>query len=97
MHCLSSSGKRRPDELTTAEAKRLIDEWAEMKVFYINVSGSRPVMSGRTSSLMDYRSTRIGSGFSTSGTLIDGDAAATGSPAAGDYLDRADQHRWRDR
>ena len=29
VHCLSSSGKRRPEELTTAEAKRVIDEWAE--------------------------------------------------------------------
>ncbi len=38
VHCLSSSGRRAPDELTTAEARALLDEWAEMRVFYINVA-----------------------------------------------------------
>lgn len=86
VHCLSSSGKRRPEELTTAEAKRLIDEWAEMKVFYINVGGGEPMSRKDFRELMDYALARgIGVKFSTNGTLIDDDAAA--SIASRDYLD----------
>ena len=86
VHCLSSSGKRRPDELTTAEAKRLIDEWAEMKVFYINVGGGEPMSRKDFRELMNYALTRgIGVKFSTNGTLIDDDAAAW--IASRDYLD----------
>ncbi len=77
VHCLSSSGKRRPEELTTAEAKRLIDEWAEMKVFYINVGGGEPMSRRDFFELMDYTLERdIGVKFSTNGTLIDDAAAA---------------------
>ena len=86
VHCLSSSGKRRPDELTTAEAKRLIDEWAEMKVFYINVGGGEPMSRKDFRELMDYALARgIGVKFSTNGTLVDDDAAAW--IASRDYLD----------
>ncbi|MDG4552932.1 MAG: mycofactocin radical SAM maturase [Candidatus Competibacter sp.] len=86
VHCLSSSGKRRPEELTTAEAKRLIDEWAEMKVFYINVGGGEPMSRKDFRELMDYALARgIGVKFSTNGTLIDDEAAAW--IASRDYLD----------
>jgi mycofactocin radical SAM maturase len=86
VHCLSSSGKRRSDELTTAEAKRLIDEWAEMKVFYINVGGGEPMSRRDFFELMDYTLARgIGVKFSTNGTLIDDAAAAW--IASSDYLD----------
>ena len=86
VHCLSSSGKRRRDELTTAEARRLIDEWAAMQVFYINVGGGEPMSRLDFFELMDYALDRgIGVKFSTNGTLIDDDAAAW--IAARDYLD----------
>ncbi|MCC9003495.1 MAG: mycofactocin radical SAM maturase, partial [Candidatus Competibacter sp.] len=86
VHCLSSSGHRRPDELTTAEAKRLIDEWAEMKVFYINVGGGEPMSRKDFFELMDYALARgIGVKFSTNGSLIDRAAAAW--IASRDYLD----------
>ena len=86
VHCLSSSGKRRSDELTTDEAKRLIDEWAEMKVFYINVGGGEPMSRRDFFELMDYTLGRgIGVKFSTNGTLIDDAAAAW--IASRDYLD----------
>jgi mycofactocin radical SAM maturase len=76
VHCLSSSGKRRADELTAEEAKRLIDEWAEMKVFYINVGGGEPMSRPDFFELMDYTLAHgIGVKFSTNGTLIDDDAA----------------------
>lgn len=86
VHCLSSSGKRRRDELTTAEASRLIDAWAEMKVFYINVGGGEPMSRPDFFTLMDYALARgIGVKFSTNGTLID-DAAADWIGSR-DYLD----------
>src|SRR2546430_391243 len=39
VHCLSSSGKRAPDELSTAEAKALLDEWAEMRARVTGMGG----------------------------------------------------------
>ena len=36
VHCLSSSGQRDPRELSTDEAKMVIDELRELQVFYIN-------------------------------------------------------------
>lgn len=86
VHCLSSSGKRRPEELTTAESRRLIDEWAEMKVFYINVGGGEPMSRPDFFELMDHTLSRgIGVKFSTNGTLIDDRAADW--IAASAYLD----------
>ena len=86
VHCLSSSGKRRRDELTTDEAKRLIDAWADMKVFYINVGGGEPMSRPDFVELMDYVLARgIGVKFSTNGTLLDDRAADW--IAESDYLD----------
>ena len=44
VHCLSSSGRRDPDELTTAEAKALIDEFERMQIFYVNIGGGEPTV-----------------------------------------------------
>ena len=86
VHCLSSSGRRRRDELSTGEAERLIDEWADMKVFYINVGGGEPMSRPDFFRLMEHALDRgIGVKFSTNGTLID-DAAADWI-ASREYLD----------
>ncbi len=86
VHCLSSSGRRHEGELTTLEAKRLIDEWAEMHVFYINVGGGEPLVRPDFYELMDYTLERgIGVKFSTNGTLVDERAADW--IASRDYLD----------
>jgi mycofactocin radical SAM maturase len=86
VHCLSSSGKRAPDELTTAEAKALLDEWAAMSVFYINVGGGEPMTRPDFFELMEHSiSRRIGVKFSTNGTLVD--RAAARWIASTDYLD----------
>src|SRR5256886_17685902 len=72
VHCLSSSGQRAPDELTTAEARALLDEWAEMRVFCINVGGGEPLARPDFIELMEHAlSRRIGAKFSTNGTLVD--------------------------
>src|SRR5258708_30996367 len=86
VHCLSSSGRRAPDELTTAEAKALLDEWAAMKVFYINVGGGEPMTRPDFFELMEHASARrIGVKFSTNGTPVD--RAAARWIATTDYLD----------
>lgn len=86
VHCLSSSGKRATDELTTAEAKRLIDEWADMRVFYINVGGGEPLTRSDFVELVEYSLQRhIGVKFSTNGTLLDRFVARW--IAGHDYLD----------
>src|SRR5690349_9854176 len=86
VHCLSSSGKARSDELTTAEAKALLDEFAAMKVFYINVGGGEPMSRPDFFKLMEYSvNNGIGVKFSTNGTLID--RAAADWICSTDYLD----------
>lgn len=85
-HCLSSSGRRDPRELTTAEAKRLIDEIAEMQIFYVNIGGGEPMIRRDFFELVEYAvQKRVGVKFSTNGTRID--AAAARRLAAMDYLD----------
>src|SRR5262249_31243104 len=42
VHCLSSSGRRDPRELTTAECQAVIDELQRMQVFYVNIGGGEP-------------------------------------------------------
>jgi mycofactocin radical SAM maturase len=86
VHCLSSSGKRAPDELSTAEARSLLDEWAAMQVFYINVGGGEPMTRPDFFELMEHAlARRIGIKFSTNGTLLDRTAARW--IATTDYVD----------
>ncbi len=85
-HCLSSSGKRRPGELTTAQAKRFLDELAELRVFYINVGGGEPLVRKDFRELMDHAVARgVGVKFSTNGTLLDDGIADW--VAGHDYVD----------
>jgi mycofactocin biosynthetic radical S-adenosylmethionine protein MftC len=38
-HCLSSSGRRDPRELSTEQCKAVIDELQRTQVFYVNLGG----------------------------------------------------------
>src|SRR5258708_24009838 len=42
VHCLSSSGRRRPRELTRQQSLALVDELAEIQVFQIHFGGGEP-------------------------------------------------------
>jgi mycofactocin radical SAM maturase len=85
-HCLSSSGRRDPMELTTSEAKALIDEIAAMQIFYINIGGGEPMMRDDFFELIEHAvDQHVGVKFSTNGTRID--AAAAERLASIDYLD----------
>jgi len=76
VHCLSSSGRRDPRELTTDEAKAVIDELAALQVFYINIGGGEPMIRRDFHELVDYSIQRgIGVKFSTNGAFIDAEAA----------------------
>jgi mycofactocin radical SAM maturase len=85
-HCLSSSGRRDPRELSTDEAKRLIDEIAAMQIFYVNIGGGEPMMRRDFFELIEHAvGQKIGVKFSTNGTRID--RAAAKRLASIDYLD----------
>jgi mycofactocin radical SAM maturase len=71
VHCLSSSGRRDPRELTTTEAITLIDEFVAMQIFYVNVGGGEPTIRGDFFELLGYAVGRgVGVKFSTNGTRI---------------------------
>lgn len=86
IHCLSSSGRRDPRELSTDEAKAVIDEMVAMRVFYVNIGGGEPMVRTDFFELLDYAASRqVGVKFSTNGTRITAENAAR--LAAMDYLD----------
>jgi mycofactocin radical SAM maturase len=71
LHCLSASGKRDPEELSTAECLGVMDQLAELGVFYVNVGGGEPMMRPDFWALMDGAVSRgIGVKFSTNGTHV---------------------------
>ena len=85
-HCLSSSGRRDPRELSTSEAKALIDEIAAMQIFYINIGGGEPMIRRDFFELIEHAvAQKVGVKFSTNGTRIDEGAARR--LAGIDYLD----------
>ncbi|HEV2369605.1 MAG TPA: mycofactocin biosynthesis chaperone MftB, partial [Acidimicrobiales bacterium] len=85
-HCLSSSGRSDPRELTTPQARRVIDDLAGMQVFYVNVGGGEPTIRADFFDLITYAVERgVGVKFSTNGTRIDPARAA--ALAGMDYVD----------
>jgi mycofactocin radical SAM maturase len=86
VHCLSSSGRRDPRELSTGQCKAIIDELERMQVFYVNIGGGEPTVRPDFWELVDYATAhRVGVKFSTNGVRITEDAAAR--LAASDYVD----------
>jgi mycofactocin radical SAM maturase len=85
-HCLSSSGRRDPRELSTAECKAVIDELERMQVFYVNIGGGEPTVRPDFWELVDYATEHhVGVKFSTNGVKITPEVAAR--LAASDYVD----------
>ncbi len=86
VHCLSSSGRRDPRELSTAEAKRVVDELHDLQVFYVNLGGGEPMVRRDFFELLEYAIGRdVGVKFSTNGAFLD--AGKARRLAAMDYLD----------
>ena len=86
VHCLSSSGKRDPRELSTQQCKDIIDELERMQVFYVNIGGGEPTVRSDFWELVDYATAHhVGVKFSTNGVRITPEVAA--KLAASDYVD----------
>ncbi len=86
IHCLSSSGRRDPRELSTAEAKAVIDELHDLQVFYVNIGGGEPTIRPDFYDLVEYSVAKaVGVKFSTNGSTINAERAAR--LAGMDYVD----------
>ena len=86
IHCLSSSGRRDPRELSTAECKTIIDELQKLQVFYVNIGGGEPTIRPDFFELIEYCVDHgVGVKFSTNGSQIDPTAAERLS--GNDYID----------
>jgi mycofactocin biosynthetic radical S-adenosylmethionine protein MftC len=86
IHCLSSSGRRDPRELSTEQCLHVIDELARMQVFYVNIGGGEPTIRQDFFQIIDHSvASGVGVKFSTNGSRID---AATARRLSGtDYID----------
>src|SRR5581483_9505804 len=86
VHCLSSSGRRDPRELSTAECMAVIDELERMQVFYVNIGGGEPTVRRDFWELVDYAvAHHVGVKFSTNGSRITPEIAHR--LAGTDYVD----------
>lgn len=86
VHCLSSSGRRDPRELSTEQAKAVIDELERMQVFYVNIGGGEPTIRPDFWELVEYATAHhVGVKFSTNGSRITPEIARR--LAASDYVD----------
>src|ERR1700755_1234472 len=86
VHCLSSSGRRDPRELSTDECRAVIDELERMQVFYVNLGGGEPTVRKDFWELVEYATAhKVGVKFSTNGSRITPERAAW--LAASDYVD----------
>ena len=86
VHCLSSSGRRDPRELSTDECKAVIDELERMQVFYVNIGGGEPTVRSDFWELVDYATEHhVGVKFSTNGVKITPEVAQR--LAGSDYVD----------
>jgi MoaA/NifB/PqqE/SkfB family radical SAM enzyme len=94
-YCFADARKRDPDELTTAEAKAVIDDLAGNGVFCITYMGGEPLMRKDIFDLIDY-STDLGiyAAILTNGLLVKADTvprlAAAGCQLLGVSVDSND-------
>jgi mycofactocin biosynthetic radical S-adenosylmethionine protein MftC len=86
VHCLSSSGRRDPRELSTSECMRIVDELQRMQVFYVNIGGGEPTVRGDFWEVVEYATAHdVGVKFSTNGSRITPEVARR--LANSDYID----------
>ena len=76
LHCLSASGRRDPNELSTEECLAVIDELNRLQVFYVNIGGGEPMIRRDFHTIVDHAiANHVGVKFSTNGTFLDAEAA----------------------
>jgi mycofactocin radical SAM maturase len=88
-HCLSSSGRRDPRELTTEQCEAVIDVLQRMQVFYVNMGSGEPTIRPDFWHLLQYAvDHQVGVKFSTNGARLTSERAAfLASPACNGYVD----------
>lgn len=75
-HCLSAAFAEKGHELSSAEARKLIDELARLEVFYLNMGGGEPFLREDMMEILLYTMEKnIPIQISTNGTLIDREKA----------------------
>jgi mycofactocin radical SAM maturase len=85
-HCLSSSGRRDPRELSTAQCEAVIDQLQRMQVFYVNIGGGEPTIRRDFWHLLSYSvDHNVGVKFSTNGSRLTPERATF--LASTDYVD----------
>jgi mycofactocin radical SAM maturase len=76
IHCLSDSGRKGPQGLSTQECLRVIDILADQKVFQLSIGGGEPFSRPDFLDLVDHAHRRgIVTCISTNGTLITAEVA----------------------
>ena len=86
IHCLSSSGRRDPRELSTEQCEAVIDQLQAIQVFYVNIGGGEPTVRADFWHLLEYAvSHHVGVKFSTNGVRITRERAQF--LASTDYVD----------
>lgn len=86
VHCLSSSGRRDPRELSTEECKAVVDELQRLQVFYVNIGGGEPTVRSDFWEIVEYAvDHQVGVKFSTNGVRITPERARW--LARSDYVD----------
>ena len=86
VHCLSSSGRRDPRELSTEQCEAVIEELQRMQVFYVNIGGGEPTVRPDFWHLLEYAvAHQVGVKFSTNGIRITPERARF--LASTDYVD----------
>lgn len=72
VHCLSDAGTVQEHELSTEECRGLIDQWAALKVFQVNIGGGEPFARGDFLHLIEYAHEKgLVTCVSTNGLLVD--------------------------
>lgn len=75
-HCYSNAASRHPGELTTEEAKNVIDQLSDMGTLILALSGGEPLFRRDWEEIAKYASSQdILVGIGTSGWTVDGDMA----------------------
>jgi mycofactocin radical SAM maturase len=76
VHCLSDAGKALDRELNTEECRGLIDQWAALKVFQVNIGGGEPFAREDFLDLLQHaHGKELVTCVSTNGLLVDGSLA----------------------
>ena len=72
VHCLSDAGKALDQELSTKECRGLIDQWAALKVFQVNIGGGEPFAREDFLDLLQHAHEKgLVTCVSTNGLLVD--------------------------